>query len=212
MILQTQHLTFSYSPQKTIHFPDLQVKQGEHFVILGKSGSGKSTFLHLLLGLLKAKTGEITVLGKNLREMKEREKDAFRGKNMGVIFQQAHLLKSLTVKQNIELVGKMTGIRIENQAVTEIMQRLNIENLANQFPGQLSVGEAQRVSIARALIHHPTLIFADEPTSSLDDENCQQVLDLLKKEAELHGATLCIVTHDLRVKERFSTFVVLGEG
>lgn len=212
MILQTQHLTFAYSPQNTFIFPDLHIKKGEHFVILGKSGCGKSTFLHLLLGLLTPITGEIMMLGKSLQTMRESEKDIFRGKNVGVIFQQAHLLKSLTVKQNLDLVGKITGQNIDNHAINEILERLNLANLAPRYPQTLSQGEMQRVSIARALLHRPALIFADEPTSSLDDENCAQVIALLQKEAELHGATLGIITHDARVKTHFSRQISLDKS
>ncbi len=174
-------------------------------LVLGKSGSGKTTLLNLLAGLLQPQGGEVMLAGQNLATMKGQDLDLFRGKEIGIIFQKPHLLAALNVKENLQMAhffGKKKGQNIE-----QLLTELGLGKKANSSIMTLSEGEAQRVSIARALANSPKLILADEPTSSLDDENTEKVIQLLKTQAAKIGAALIIVTHDQRVKAHIPNFV-----
>lgn len=205
MLVQTQNLTFSYPSGPEIRLPDLQLAASQSLVILGKSGSGKTTFLNLLSGLLAPKQGQVQIAGKNLAQMKSGELDRFRGLNIGLVFQKPHLLAPLSVLENLRLApffGKVTG-----QDPETLLAELQIKHKANAAVRSLSEGEAQRVSIARALMNKPKVILADEPTSSLDDENAEIVLNLLQEQAKKIDAALVIVTHDQRVKNQIPNYV-----
>ena len=202
-------LSYAYQNGSTISFPDIQIDEGDHTLILGKSGSGKTTLLHLLSGLRSATSGEIDVLGTPLTGLSQAEIDKFRGKHIGMIFQVPHFVQSLTILENLTLAQVLAGKSKNSQQVNELLTQLNIPDKGNKKSNQLSVGEQQRVAIARALIHSPKIIFADEPTSALDDENTEQVINLLKSQANEYNATLIVVTHDQRLKDNFSNRIVL---
>ncbi|MEL6133926.1 MAG: ATP-binding cassette domain-containing protein, partial [Bacteroidota bacterium] len=136
--------------------------------------------------------------------------DHFRGRNIGIIFQQAHFVAALTVKENLQLAQKLSGNVIDHDRIIDMLTRLGIANKAHQSTYRLSLGEQQRVAIARALINRPKLLLADEPTSSLDDFHTQEVISLLEEQAHAAGAALIIVTHDNRLKEHFSNSVELN--
>lgn len=192
-----------------ITYPDWGVQDGEQALILGTSGSGKTTLLHLACGLLQPTEGSISLAGVKLDKMNTGKLDRFRGENVGLVFQKPHLVKSLNVEQNVLLAGKFSRKKISNERLSQVLQGLGIENLAKRKIHELSEGQLQRVSIARAIIHEPKLLAADEPTASLDDENCEKVIGLLKSQAEANGATLLIATHDQRVKNHFSNQLTL---
>lgn len=197
-----QQLSFQYdSSSPLIHFPDWKVEQGEHALILGSSGSGKTTLLHLLAGLLKAQQGEITVGKENLASLSGTRLDKYRGKNIGLVFQKPHLLSSLTLEQNLLLAQYMAGIQQDHKRVDDVITALGLAHRRKALVHTLSQGEAQRASIARSVLNTPTVILADEPTSSLDDENCEKVLHILREQASSYQATLVIATHDKRVKD-----------
>ncbi|MDN3205533.1 ABC transporter ATP-binding protein [Algoriphagus sediminis] len=205
MLLEAKNLEFSYEENQKIEFPDFELESGESLLILGKSGSGKTTLLNMLAGLLKPKSGEISIDGKDIIGFSQKQMDQFRGKHIGLIFQKPHLLAPLSVKENLEVVpffGKTQG-----ESPARILEELDIKNKVNSKVRTLSEGEAQRVSIARALMNKPKLILADEPTSSLDDENAERVIKLLKDQAQRIGAGLIIVTHDQRIKNHVSKFI-----
>ena len=194
-------------------FPDFNCPDGGRFLILGDSGSGKTTMLHLMCGLLNATTGRVDINGVNLQSLGTENLDHFRGINIGVIFQKAHFVHSLTVRENLCLPSMLTNSAITSSElktrIEELLLRLRLDHKADSLPRDLSMGEQQRASIARAIIHKPKVIFADEPTSALDDKSTEAVISLLEEEAQLVGASLIIVTHDQRLKSRYSDRVEL---
>ncbi|WP_462247786.1 ABC transporter ATP-binding protein [Ekhidna sp.] len=208
-MLEIKSLVHSYDGEKSIDYPDWTVEKGNHAIILGNSGSGKTTLLHLIGGLMPPKKGNILIAGENLSEKRKSNLDRFRGENIGIVFQKPHLVRSLSVKENLSLSQYLGQKKTDSTRVTEVLTHLAIDDLADRKVHQISQGQAQRVSIARAVINSPKLLLADEPTASLDDENCKKVIDLLKSEAEDSGATLIVATHDHRVKSEFQNQLVL---
>ena len=202
-MLTTKNLTFEYVAAKPMHFPDINLKRGEQGLLLGQSGSGKTTLLHLLGGLLSPKSGDILINDQNLSILRGAELDHFRGKNIGIIFQTAHFIRSLTVEENLILAQQLGGNKPDKALIFNFLQKLNLGHKLKSKPHELSIGEAQRVNIARALINAPSVILADEPTSALDDKNAEEVIKLLEQQAAEVNATLLIVTHDGRLKSRF---------
>lgn len=200
-MLKTHQLTFSYDQQNQFEFPDINCQKGETWLLLGQSGSGKTTMLHLLAGMLRPKEGTIEINETNLSKLSASQLDRFRGNHVGVIFQKPHFLQALTVAENLALAQKLAGQPVDNQRIKALLERLNIGSKINQKPNRLSQGEQQRASIARAIINQPDLILADEPTSALDDINTSEVLSLLEEQAKELNAALLIVTHDGRLKE-----------
>ncbi len=206
-MLQTKNIQFKYDGGPSFHFPDISCEEKGRLLILGESGKGKTTLLHLISGLLQPTSGEVTIKNQNTSALKGAALDRFRGKHVGIIFQTAHFVQSLTVLDNLLLPPFLTGSKIERSKALEILQRLNLKEKAFQLPSKLSVGEAQRVAIARAIINNPSLILADEPTSALDDKNAIEVIRLLEEQASTTGAALVIVTHDQRLKDHFKDHV-----
>lgn len=205
MLLETQALKYAHAGQSILAFPDIQVDKGEALLILGKSGSGKTTLLNLLAGLIKPLEGAVKLGDVNLSSISGQELDLFRGKNIGIVFQKPHLIAALNVRQNLELAHFFS--KKKGQNLDQLLADLGIAKKARASVLTLSEGEAQRVSIARALATNPKLILADEPTSSLDDENTEKVIQLLKAQAAKIGAALIIVTHDQRVKNHVSNHI-----
>lgn len=208
-MIQTKNLLFQYNEKTQFKFPDLQCNAGETLLITGMSGTGKTTLLHLLGGLLQPNSGEIFINEKNICTLSSKKLDHFRGQNIGLILQKAHFISALTVAENIELASWLTNKTKKKEKTKELLSFLGLESFASKLPNQLSVGQQQRVSIARALINEPKLLLADEPTSSLDDVNTKIVGDLLAELSQKYKAALIIVTHDQRLKERFKNAVAL---
>ena len=208
-MLQTQGLRYSYDGQTFMDFPDIQCQKGEQWLLLGQSGSGKTTLLHLLGGLRKPKHGKVLVRDTDLSTLGAGALDQFRGKHIGIIFQTAHFVRALTVKENLLLAQQLAGIQPSKNRIQELLNRLNIGHKINAKTDALSQGEQQRVAISRALINKPAIILADEPTSALDDKNAEEVVNLLETQAREEQATLLIVTHDGRLKDRFEKKVTL---
>ncbi len=208
-MLAIKNLTFSYPSKEQFKFPDFTCNSGEHWLILGQSGSGKTTLLHLLAGLRTPTSGMVKINNTVTNQLSTRALDRFRGKNVGIIFQQAHFLKALTVEENLALAQKLAGFKVDAGKSQEMLKRLNVAHKLKSKPSELSVGEQQRIAIARAVINKPQIILADEPTSALDDKNTIQVIELLKTQAESVNATLLIVTHDNRLKSIFEKKIEL---
>ncbi len=202
-MLQTNQLQFSYTGAQTLTFPDFTCQKGEQWLLLGQSGSGKTTLLHLLGGLLSPTKGEVKVGDTTLKSLSTAALDKFRGKHIGIIFQKAHFVRSLTVQENLILAQQLAGMAIDKNRISDLLNRLNVGHKLYTKTNELSQGEQQRVAIARAIVNQPEVILADEPTSALDDENCEEVIRLLEEQAAAVGATLLVVTHDGRLKERF---------
>lgn len=203
-MIRSENLTFSYSPQQVFHFPDFQVEKHQHTLLLGDSGTGKTTLLHLLSGLSKPSSGKVFLNNQDLYQLSESQLDHYRADHIGFIFQEAHLLKNLTLTENIALAQYLAKKPLDKKAITAILNKLQLSEKANSYPSQLSRGQVQRAAIARAVINGPQLLVADEPTAALDDTNTQHVLDLLLETATTYGATLLIATHDKRIKDNFS--------
>ena len=206
-MLETKNLRFKYDNNIELNFPDIKTSK-ENLLILGASGVGKTTFLHLLSGLLKPMNGEIDLLGTKISKLKMSEMDRFRGKNIGIVFQKPHFINSLTVKENLQLAQYISKKNDKNR-IQSLLESLGIEDKANKKTQNLSQGEKQRVSIALAIVNSPKLILADEPTSSLDDLNCDKVINILKNQASKYKAKLIIITHDYRLKKHFKNTLSL---
>lgn len=189
----------------------MKIQQQQHTLILGESGSGKSTLLHLIGGFSLPATGTVTIQGQNIYDLRESKLDQFRAQHLGFIFQEAHLLKNLSVIDNIKLAQSLAGFSTDTQAIQQLLEKLQLANLGNRKPNELSRGQVQRVAIARALINKPAILLADEPTASLDDKNTFLVIELLKSLANEQGSTLLISTHDKRLKDEFSNNYLLSE-
>lgn len=208
-MLKTNNLSFKYPNGPSFVFPDLEVKGSDVLLVLGKSGSGKTTLLHLLAGLMNADAGLIEIQNQNLLSLSGNQRDSFRGQNIGIVFQQAQFVRSVSVLQNLKLARSLAGLEPKDSLTLALLTELEIANKANNKPNELSIGERQRAGIARALVTEPKIVLADEPTSALDDSNCQLVGDLLQKTVTKHGAALVVVTHDQRLKDRFKNRVEL---
>lgn len=205
MLFSSSGLKYTHPGQSQLSFPDISLSEGESLLVLGKSGSGKTTFLNLLAGLLTPQSGNV-ILGKtDILKLTGAQLDLFRGKNIGLVFQKPHLLPPLTVKENLQVAQYFA--KEHSQEIDFILKQLGVEHKANASVQGLSEGESQRVSIARALVNRPQVILADEPTSSLDDENAAKVIRLLEDQAKKIGAALIIVTHDQRVKDHIANFI-----
>lgn len=208
-MISTSGITFSYSNDQLFHMPDLYCEAGNTILITGDSGKGKTTYLHILAGLLKPKTGEILIDKVNMVALSESKSDKFRGKNIGLVLQKSHFVASLTVLENLEMASWLATGKKNAARAKELLAKLDIANQANKLPSQLSIGQQQRVSIARALMNDPKVLLADEPTSSLDDKNAEKVIQLLTDLSKEYKAALVIVTHDARIKEKFTNKITM---
>jgi putative ABC transport system ATP-binding protein len=198
-MLSSNNLSFTYPGGEVLKFPDLDCPAGETRLLLGKSGSGKTTMLQLLAGLRQPASGEVIIKGQKLDQLSGTALDHFRGQNVGMIFQTAHFLRALTVRENLAMAQQLAGKPVDQPRINDLLEQLDLGGKGNALPGRLSVGQQQRAAIARAIINQPAVIFADEPTSALDDDNTRQVIQLLQSQAAAVNATLLIVTHDNRL-------------
>ena len=206
-MIETKSLEFSYDNSFVFKFPDIKLESNENLLVLGNSGIGKSTLLHNLAGILRPKSGLIKIFDQDISKLSELELDKFRGQNIGIIFQRSHFVNSLSVGENLELAQFLGRNKKGNIKVT--LDNLKILDKINKKPKELSQGERQRASIALAIINSPKLILADEPTSSLDDTNCSNVIKILKEQALKYQAQLIVITHDSRLKKHFKKSISL---
>ena len=209
-MIHTKNVVFTYSKGETFQFPDLNCQPAETLLITGNSGKGKTTYLHLLAGLLLPSSGEIVIENTNTHLLSSKKLDQFRGKNIGLVLQQSHFIASFTVLENIVLASWLVSKKEAESKAIDLLKQLDLESHLHKLPSQLSVGQQQRVSIARALINNPKVVLADEPTSSLDDQNALIVSDLLQTLTKKYNAALLIVTHDSRLKAKFSNQILLS--
>lgn len=209
-VIRLNGISYRYPQGESLKFADIEVARGQHTLILGDSGSGKTTLLHILSGLLKPETGTVQIDGQPLYDLPARKLDEFRGQRIGLIFQEAHLVKSLTIKENLQIAQGFAGAKVNHHRIEEVLALLNLEHKGDSYPGKLSRGQMQRAAIARAVINRPAILVADEPTASLDDRNTESVLNLLRTQAEQQGATLIIATHDKRVKTQITHAYYVG--
>lgn len=193
---------------------DFTVKKGEIVSIVGKSGSGKSTFLHILAGFIVPQKGHILIRETETSAFNEVESAAFRLENFGFIFQNFQLMPGLNAFENIELPLKLKGIEKteRRRKVSALMQEVGLDHVGDHYPNELSGGQQQRVSIARALITDPPIIFADEPTGSLDSETEQDVLLLIQSLNKSRGITFVMITHDEEVAHVADRMYTMHDG
>ncbi len=210
-MIDVKGVVHSYDTSISFLFPDFKCYASQEWLLLGDSGCGKTTFMHIMAGLIRPKKGTVIIHGQDLFEMSETERDAFRGAHIGIVFQQAHLIDALTVHENLIVAQYMAGRTQDLSAVDRMLERLEVHSLATKRPSQLSLGEKQRVAIARSLINNPKVILADEPTSSLDDANCERVYGLLKEQSIQSNASLVIITHDGRLKKQVANQLSLND-
>lgn len=209
-MLQTHHLTFQYPKSKTVFsFPNISLQEKEHLLILGKSGIGKTTLLHLLSGLLSPLDGTVQIDNTDLSKLSNNQLDQFRGQHIGMVFQKKHAVQSLSVYDNLKARLYFAKQTINEKSINTLLETLDLIQHKNKKTNELSEGQLQRLGIASAVIHQPKLILADEPTSSLDDENCHNVMQLLLQQAEQNKANLIVITHDQRIKSFFSNSIAL---
>lgn len=199
MFLGVKNLEFKVANKTILNKQNFSVSKGKHVLISGLSGSGKTTLMNLMSGLLKPTSGFVSFEENDFSKLTEENIDQIRSKNFGFIFQRLHLIKHLTVEQNI-LLGLNKD---QSPNIDELLDDIGLKNKHTQLAKNLSFGESQRVAIARGIINSPKVIFADEPTSSLDDKNTKKVLELIFSQAKKNNSTIIISSHDERVKKFF---------
>ena len=192
---------------------DLEVRRGEMVAIVGPSGSGKTTLLNCLSGLDRFDGGRVVIDGADLTTMSDRDRTAYRARNMGFVFQAFNLLPVLTAVENTEIPLLLQGVpaRAARRRAEEMLETLGLAQRARHRPDQLSGGEQQRVAVARALVHKPAVVWADEPTGNLDTEVTHVITELLVK-TNREGQTIVLVTHNPQVSERASRVIRMRDG
>lgn len=211
-MIELQNVTKTYgsgeSRSQILKGIDLRIKEHDFVVILGASGSGKSTLLHVMSGLEKPDEGSIYYDGRDITQLSDDQLTAFRKENVGFIFQQYYLLPNMTVDKNV----KMGADLAENAAYDEMIEAVGLKEKRNKYPNQLSGGEQQRVSIARALAKKPNVLFLDEPTGALDEQTGRSALDYICRLYETYGFTIVMVTHNQNIAEMAHRVVVMNSG
>lgn len=210
-LLQVTGLRHAYGGKQALSLDSWQLMPAQHQLLLGPSGSGKTTLLGILSGLLSPTDGMISALGKPFDQMSLSDLSDFRARNFGFVFQDHHLVSSLTVEENLRLAQHLAGLAEDSDWENQLFDRLGLSNLRKSKPASLSHGEAQRAAIARAAVTRPKLLLADEPTSALDDENTHKVMELLKALSDEAGSTMLVASHDSRLKPFFEQTLALSK-
>ncbi len=218
MVLQLNSLTKIYPSSEDIEAVNvfnelnLEIKRGETVAILGRSGCGKSTLLSLIAGLDSPTSGDVILNGRSLNEMNENQLSRFRAENIGIIFQQFHLMPHLTALENVSLPLELSHDPFARQKASKTLNSIELDHRQNHFPHQLSGGECQRVAIARALVVEPAILMADEPTGNLDEKTGDQLSDILFELVDSINMTLLLVTHNLVLANRCHRKLILKNG
>ena len=197
-----------YNDQEVLRGIDLKIDKNEFVVILGASGSGKSTLLNILSGLEKSDSGEVVYNNESISDYSEKQLTKFRKDKIGFVFQQYYLLNNLTVEQNVKVGANLAN----NKEYVDIIKDLGLEDKLSKYPNELSGGEQQRVSIARALAKKPTVLFLDEPTGALDEETGRKILEYLLKLKDKSHFTMIMVTHNENIAELANKIIHVGSG
>ena len=194
---------------------NLRIERGEYVTIVGASGSGKSTLLNLMAGIDRATSGEVVVAGTSLQGLSERSLSAWRGRELGIVFQFFQLMPTLTAVENVmlpmDLCNRWPAIERRERA-RALLARLGVEDQADKFPAALSGGQQQRVAVARALANAPSLLLADEPTGNLDSRNADALMQMLAALARSDGVTVVVVTHERNVHTDATRTITLADG
>jgi len=213
-MLAVEGLVKRFGARSVLDGLSLHVAAGEYVAIVGESGSGKSTLLNLIAGLDRPDAGRVAVAGTDLAAMNDEQRTLTRRSKLGFVFQSFHILPHLTVEQNVELplvlLGVARDLRVER--VTELLTAVGLGDRGASMPRELSGGELQRIALARALVHSPALILADEPTGNLDPDTAQTVLQLVAREIRARGACGVLVTHSASAAQSADRILVLDHG
>jgi putative ABC transport system ATP-binding protein len=202
-MISVRGLAHRYGAVEALRLAEWSVAQGERWLVLGPSGCGKTTLLHIVAGLVRPSEGQVEVSGENLGRLDAARLDRWRGTTVGIVLQALHLLKHLSVRDNLRLAQYLAQVPQDDARIGDTLDALGVAEEGARRPSELSQGEQQRVAIARAVVNRPKLLLADEPTANLDDAAAAKVVDLLAEQAARHGATLVVATHDARVKGKF---------
>jgi len=209
-MIKIERLRFGYrNGDDVLRLDEFALDPNSHILVVGPSGCGKTTLLHLIAGLLLPRSGRVIVEGQDLAQLSPTARDRFRGRHIGIVLQQFHLLPTLTAMQNLLVAQTIAGLPADRAAAHSMLNALDVDERVDAYPHELSVGQQQRVAIARALVNRPKLLLADEPTSNLDDEACTAVADLLLGAARKQDVSLLIATHDSRLKSRIARHLTL---
>jgi ABC-type lipoprotein export system ATPase subunit len=214
-ILEIKNLKKSYlSPegvsQKIVDVVHFSLDEKEQVALAGDSGSGKTTFLNMIAGILSPDEGQVVINGQDTTKLSGVQRDLLRAENLGYIFQTFNLLQGYTALENVKL-GMMFGPRVDMHYAKQLLERVGLGERFNYLPRQMSVGQQQRVAVARALANHPKLVLADEPTGHLDHGRAMESLDLIRQICKEQGAALLLVSHDREVLAKFSKVENLNE-
>jgi putative ABC transport system ATP-binding protein len=213
-VLEAQNVVLSFGETPALRGASVAVKKGEILAVMGPSGSGKSTLLHCLAGILVPDSGEIYADGERLDTMSEKQRSSLRRDRFGFVFQFGQLVTELTAEENVALPLLLGGVRRAEalRATRSWFERLHLEGLEHHRSGEMSGGQAQRVALARGLVAHPVVLFADEPTGSLDSLTGELVMDLMTSVVREEGTTVVLVTHEARVAAYADREVIVRDG
>ncbi|MFS0781248.1 ABC transporter ATP-binding protein [Bacillus sp. 1P06AnD] len=215
-ILRVEHLSKTYgkgdNAVKALDDVSFSVQKGEFIAIIGPSGSGKSTLLHMLGGVDRPSGGRILIDRTDIHSLNETKLAIFRRRQIGLVYQFYNLIPVLTVEENITLPLLLDGHKVDKGQFSQIIKTLHLEHRLNHLPNQLSGGQQQRVSIGRALINHPAILLADEPTGNLDSSNSREIMDLLKLFNKTYRQTLIVITHDEQLALQADRIIAIEDG
>jgi ABC-type lipoprotein export system ATPase subunit len=213
--IKNVHKSYAYdrTRQEILHGIDLTIQRGEFVALMGPSGCGKSTLLHILGLMLSADRAEtFTIDDINTLNLSQSQRTTLRRDKIGFVFQRFNLLDILTAEDNLKLAFKIRGARAEENRIADMLQLVGLAEKTRRKPNQMSIGEQQRLAIARAIIHQPALLLADEPTGNLDTDNADHVLELLKSCNKQQGQTILMVTHNPELAQRADRVICMKDG
>lgn len=215
-ILKVENLTKKYGKKDTevvaLDNVSFSVSKGEFVAIVGASGSGKSTLLHLIGGVDKPTSGKVYINGTDIYSLNNDSLAIFRRRQVGLIYQFYNLIPILNVKENITLPCDLDGQKVDEKRLNELLYILGLEKRINHLPNELSGGQQQRVSIGRAMMNHPSIVLADEPTGNLDSKASREIIDLLKVSNQKYNQTLIVITHDENIALEADRIITIQDG
>ena len=215
-ILKVENLTKKYGKKDTevvaLDNVSFSVTKGEFVAIVGASGSGKSTLLHLIGGVDKPTSGKVYINGTDIYSLNNDNLAIFRRRQVGLIYQFYNLIPILNVKENITLPCDLDDQKVDEKRLNELLYILGLEKRINHLPNELSGGQQQRVSIGRAMINHPSIVLADEPTGNLDSKASREIIDLLKVSNQKYNQTLIVITHDENIALEADRIITIQDG
>ena len=215
-IVKVENLTKTYGKDETevraLDNVSFTISQGEFVAIVGSSGSGKSTLLHLLGGVDLPTSGKVWIDNTDIYSLDESQLAIFRRRHIGLIYQFYNLIPVLNVEENITLPQLLDRQEVDKERLNELVQIIGLQDRLRHLPNQLSGGQQQRVSIGRALVNHPAIVLADEPTGNLDSKNSRDIIDLMKMSNKKYNQTLVLITHDENIASQANRVISIEDG